>query len=96
MSRPYRPSNGSEGDWFMEAWCSRCTKDMMECAIIGLSMMVGTEDPEYPKELTYDEKGKPCCTAFKDQEEARKKAETNRILGIVPTEIHPGQMEWPL
>lgn len=25
--KPYRPSNGSEGDCFQAAWCERCLRD---------------------------------------------------------------------
>ena len=27
MSEPYLPSNGTEGEWFMEKWCANCLND---------------------------------------------------------------------
>ena len=27
VSKPYRPSNGTEGVWFEEKFCSKCEKD---------------------------------------------------------------------
>lgn len=74
----YRPSNGTEGAVFMEAWCCRCQRDrsMREgepvdecddnelCPIIGDTMAYSTEDPGYPVEWQYGKDGQPCCTAF--------------------------------
>lgn len=63
----YRPSNGSEGDMFMERWCFRCTKDDPDrgvyCPIIAATMALDVEDDGYPEEWTY-KGGQPCCTAF--------------------------------
>jgi hypothetical protein len=63
---PYQPSNGSEGEMFMESFCYRCKKDSEQspCEIIGLTMACRDCDPEYPKEWKYDPEGKPTCTAF--------------------------------
>jgi hypothetical protein len=65
MAEPYRPSNGTEGESFMGQWCSRCRKDSEEkpCPIIGWTMAVDVDDPNYPKEWVQDAKG-PRCTAF--------------------------------
>jgi hypothetical protein len=94
MSRAYRPSNGTEGEVFMEDWCFRCTKNAnQDCPIIGASLAFDLEDANYPSQLVYDAKGKPCCTAFEDVEDAKRRAETNAILGIVRTEVHPDQMD---
>lgn len=76
--RLYRPSNGTEGAWFWEAWCCRCQRDkaMREgadfdecddnerCDIIANTMAFGIDEPSYPQEWRYDENGTPCCTAF--------------------------------
>lgn len=71
-ARPYRPSNGTEGDAFMGAWCARCERDAARrrdpdnndgCRIIVLSMALKISDAEYPKEWVRDENG-PQCTAF--------------------------------
>ena len=68
--RPYRPSNGCEGDWFMNKWCARCTKQdpgHIGCQIIAGSMAYSLKDPEYPKELRCEhlpEGFDAWCTAF--------------------------------
>jgi hypothetical protein len=75
MSKPYRPSNGSEGVYFMASFCDKCENDIDEenpCPIIGASMAYGVDDPRYPKEWIQDEVGlgefpikNPKCTNFK-------------------------------
>lgn len=64
---PYRPSNGSEGEWFMAHWCARCVKDTPSkpCRIITLTMALGLDDKGYPREWVEDDDG-PRCTAFSD------------------------------
>jgi len=72
----YRPSNGTEGEIFMERFCYRCTKlsvddDSKDCDILTRSFWYAIGDPEYPKEwIANDATGlqDPRCTAF----EARK------------------------
>lgn len=69
MPEKYRPANGSEGDWFMSQFCYRCTKDLHApieggCPIVVLTLCLGTDDPKYPPEWTYDADGRPTCTAF--------------------------------
>lgn len=69
----YRPSNGSEGDWFIHKYCFNCIHGKYEhtgdvndnpCEIAGLTFAFDTRDKEYPKEWCYDKDGKPTCTAF--------------------------------
>lgn len=63
----YRPSNGSEGRYFMSIFCENCKKDENhDCPIIVESMVNDLEDPDYPSEWCYDDKGKPTCTAFEE------------------------------
>lgn len=76
--KPYRPSNGSEGDGFYDNWCRQCQRDkaMREgapieecddnelCKIITLTVAHDLHEAEYPKEWIYDADGQPCCTAF--------------------------------
>ncbi len=67
----YRPSNGSEGEWFMSQWCDRCVKDTPSrpCRILGRTMVFDTRDKEYPHEWVHDAgqwPGNPRCTAFSD------------------------------
>lgn len=68
ITSPYRPSNGSEGDWFMSKWCRRCVKDSaaMPCGIIARSMALDIGEKGYPREWVEDGDG-PRCTAFSDR-----------------------------
>jgi len=67
MSKPYQPSNGSEGMMFMAEFCDRCKRDrdfqlylvgkgpMAEgCEISARALIYRVEDPEYPKEWVWD------------------------------------------
>ena len=67
----YRPSNASEGESFYTTWCAECERErsFLEsggdgCLIYVATMVLDTDDPEYPKDWVYDEQGVPCCTAF--------------------------------
>lgn len=67
-NKKYRPSNGTEGEYFMESHCYQCIHDNGNdkiCDILMRSMFCGIEDKEYPEEWTYDESGKATCTAWK-------------------------------
>lgn len=61
-SKPYRPSNGTEGEGFEARWCQRCANDDYEggvyCEILGAAMA-----NEQPAEWVYRNR-QPCCTAF--------------------------------
>lgn len=68
--RKYRPSNGTEGDYFMCEHCYQCIHDhpnpdlKPKCEIIVLTMCLDLNDKDYPAEWTYDENNKPTCTKF--------------------------------
>lgn len=61
--KPYRPANGTEGDFFHEWFCDRCRYEST-CALLLASMLYQIDDPEYPKEWKHNEKGQPVCTMF--------------------------------
>jgi hypothetical protein len=62
---PYRPSNGTEGEWFMNDFCHRCRRDRnQDCEIIPITMGLDTDEDDYPHQWTYDLEGRPTCTAF--------------------------------
>jgi hypothetical protein len=68
--RPYRPSNGTEGEIFMEQWCERCQHDDQEfeeyCPIVADTMAFDIGDKDYPKEWIYKPGTDiPICTNFK-------------------------------
>lgn len=66
--KPYRPSNGADGDWFMSLFCNRCVKDTAAhpCSILSRSMTFYETDKRYPRELVEDDENGPQCTAFAD------------------------------
>lgn len=83
--KPYRPANGTEGDFFYGAYCRDCIRERalradpegfgLGCPIAGRSFFIcDVNDPAYPKEWIYGADGQPTCTAFEHdvgQEEAR-------------------------
>jgi len=77
MTELYRPSNGEEGEWFYGRFCYRCAKyggegtSLPPCLIQGNALFFGTEDPKYPQEWCYDDKGEPQCTAFDSKDDPK-------------------------
>ena len=63
--QPYRPSNGSEGMIFEEAFCNDCTK-VEGCTIYGNALCFDTDHPAYPKEWIIGDDGQPKCTAHEE------------------------------
>lgn len=65
--KKYRPSNGSEGDWFIHTYCYNCIHEnpaiRRSCGILTRTFIHNTNEPEYPKEWIYDEHNEPKCTA---------------------------------
>lgn len=78
--KPYRPSNGTEGEIFQEMWCQRCVRDQYgydaetdsfdgeSCPILMNTLMLDADEEGYPTEWRYDAKGIPECTAFEPEE----------------------------
>ena len=78
MTHPHRPSNGTEGEMFMESFCYRCKRDAKfqrtqdgedGCPIILATMTYDTTDAEYPKEWISDDPVglvNPRCAAFEE------------------------------
>lgn len=71
--KPYHPSNGTEGELFMDAFCERCVHDAVYqrtnspgtgCPIIVATMLEDYDSPDYPKEWIHTAEGEPVCTAF--------------------------------
>ncbi len=73
--RLYRPSNGTEGEWFHSAWCCKCIRDAKTrepdgdpcdgCDVLARTFAFGLDDPDYPNEWRYSDDGRPICTAFR-------------------------------
>lgn len=65
----YQPSNATEGDFFMSAFCFRCSKWRNgHCGIQLRTMAFGIKDKEYPRQWRYVDDD-PTCTAFKHIDE---------------------------
>lgn len=77
QTRPYRPSNGTEGDYFFEKFCARCVGERAAranpegvdgCPILTATFALGVDDPGYPSEWVQNEgpweTADPRCTAF--------------------------------
>jgi len=67
--KKYQPSNGSEGDWFIEKYCMNCVNcdpdpsGKKQCEILLRSFCLDVNDSDYPKEWIFDKDQKPICTA---------------------------------
>ena len=65
----YRPSNGTEGDYFISKYCMNCVhcdpdpEGQTQCEIIMLTMIYDVTDEDYPNEWVYVD-GKPTCTKW--------------------------------
>jgi len=70
--KPYRPSNGTEGECFIFYHCQQCKHDNPKadlfCDILTRALTFKEEDAEYPKEWIYDEKNEPTCTKYEYEE----------------------------
>ena len=68
--KPYQPSNGTEGDYFIEKHCMNCLhcdpdpRAKKQCVILCASLCYSVNEPEYPKEWIYDENNNPTCTKW--------------------------------
>lgn len=74
MVKKYQPSNGTEGEAFIDHWCGRCARDNFNpgtgqggCPILAYSLALDLSDPEYPAQWQYGDDGQPKCTAFEDK-----------------------------
>lgn len=72
MSRPYRPSNGSEGCGFECEWCEKCERDREwreherdGCAVHRAAYVYDIGEEGYPAQWVCDDDGRnPRCAAF--------------------------------
>ena len=72
---PYRPSNGTEGMYFMAEYCDRCVHDAKYqrtmdgedgCEIILYTMAFVKAEEEYPRHAWVYMNGKPTCLFFRE------------------------------
>ena len=68
---PYRPSNGTEGMYFMALFCDKCCRNDTDeygeggCEILFQTEILAVDDAAYPKEWNHGPNGQPRCTAFR-------------------------------
>ena len=61
----WRPSNGTEGEIFIDSWCGECKRDKNQnCPILAATFAHAVTDEAYPKEWQYGDDGQPKCAAF--------------------------------
>jgi hypothetical protein len=85
---PYRPSNGTEGEIFMSAWCARCMRDQARregdafagCEIITLTMAFEIDDPSYPQAWVQDDDGAPSCLEFEAEDEGDQPLDPRAVV----------------
>lgn len=71
MNTKFRPSNGTEGEAFIGAWCDRCARDQEQsCPILAATLALEVTHQSYPVEWILDANGQPQCTAFVHDGEA--------------------------
>ena len=75
LYEPYRPSTGTEGEWFICENCGTCERsghngkpddvgeELMGCSILGRAFYYDIDDQEYPIEWIVGKNG-PECTAW--------------------------------
>ncbi len=70
--KPFRPSNGTEGEVFEKYFCHKCSKEDEEleiwCDIHNRALFHDRKESQYPKEWIFDSEGWPICTAFERME----------------------------
>lgn len=76
----YRPSNGSEGEWFMEHFCYQCSVYGI-CKIWPKTMALGVDDPRYPSQWIQDDDG-ATCTSFTTERGGRKPYHCNKTAEL--------------
>lgn len=73
-TKPYRPSNGTEGDFFEADFCRKCEYEARArlrdadsgCKILTFVLALDIDHPRYPKEWVMDPDGSnPRCTKFR-------------------------------
>ena len=60
MAKKYRPSNGTEGDWFWSLTCAKCIK-RSDCSIYWGAMAGGS-----PRQWILNEADVPTCTSLQE------------------------------
>lgn len=101
MEQPkkYRPSNGTEGEYFMSEFCYQCIHENPnphcnpKCDIITATMCFDVNEPEYPKEWIYDANNQPTCTKFKKWDWGNDGDPNDPENPLAPIPVSPNQLQ---
>lgn len=102
--KKYQPSNGSEGDWFIDSHCAQCIREKFmhtnndndkKCDIFSRTLVYHVTEPEYPSEWTFDENENPICTEFKKWDWDNDGDPDDRDNPKAPTPEDPNQLCFP-
>lgn len=100
-NRKYRPSNGTEGEGFIEHYCMNCIhcnpdpNGKKQCDILMRTFAFGVNDPNYPSEWIYDEKGSPTCTEWRKWDWGNDGDPDDRDNPKAPIPYNPNQLVMP-
>lgn len=90
--KPYRPSNGTEGEIFQHNFCLNCIHENLEsetwCEILTRTMYYKVTDASYPTEWIHNDEGEPTCTNFAPSVDSPEYARQQRAK-----QIASGQLE---
>jgi hypothetical protein len=64
-----RPSNGTEGQAWMDAWCLTCQKDVHESCEIVLNGLMGDHPPEWHRGPSWSPQTIMYCTEYEVKHE---------------------------
>ena len=99
-SKKYQPSNGMEGDIFINEFCKNCKNELfihtggekhIKCKILTDSLSLDINDEKYPLELIKDENGIGKCSKydFKNQFD-----ENLNLIEVIQAEfVDPNQLD---
>lgn len=97
-SKKWQPSNGTEGEIFIEEHCMICRhcnpdpEGKKQCEILCKTMVYDISDEKYPKEWQLNEEEEPICTNWVkwDWEELGDPDDENNPNYIIP--VAPNQI----
>lgn len=95
--RKYRPSNGTEGEYFIEEHCMNCIhmdpnpEGVKQCDILLRSMVYDIEEKEYPTEWVYKD-GEPTCTSWQKWDWGDDGDPDDPYNPKAPTPVAPNQL----
>ncbi len=99
--KPYQPSNGTEGMWFMEEYCMNCLhcdpdpNGRKQCEVMCAAMCYNIDEPKYPKEWVYDENDHASCSKWQKWDWSNDGDPDDRDNPKAPIPENPNQLCLP-